>query len=733
LERKRLNIVVTVLVLLFLAPVLKAQTDTLKSACALIYTGQFDAAEELIKQAKPCEKLARLSTIINQYKDIRFRRKSAWRKEYSQQVEKLEKFRTGTDPNDINDVNGLTAALLVVTRAREFANETQRQRLLADAFVQKLLQKAVDRASWFEAEGKWLDAFTTCYQWLKELEPDNKAYSNHAEELLDKVGLLESFKDSPCETRSQRYERIEPEMFFRAVDVLSFSYVRPLDYRQMAIKAIERCIMLAEVLKNSDIKLNRQSYPINDSQMQAWKTGLGLILDEVNRSPIGLSKDKFKSILERVLVLNASCVKPLFAKVEQEVFENIEGQININAISDRNTLLPRGMLIAQFAEAALSVLDPYTVMVWPRHVEDFEKIMTNEFTGIGIEISKNEGVLTVVSLLPDTPAYYSGLDAGDIIEAIDGLETKDMPVICAVKHITGPAGTQVTLTIRRADQEQTRQITITRTKIIVPTIRGWQRTEAGQWLYMVDPAEKIGYVRITSFAERTADDLKKVLKQLEDEGIARGGLILDLRFNSGGLLSSAANVTDKFLRSGLIVRTQPRFGVPSYLTAHKRKTHPDYPLVVLINSISASASEIVAGALADKVHNRATLVGKRTHGKGSVQGITSYPNQGAQLKYTMAYYHLPSGQRVENAEAMKKLGRSNWGVRPDIKIELKRNELKQLFEVQRANDVLVKADHDEGTVPLKKRTIEQTIEADPQLAVGILIIKAKNIERRVNE
>jgi carboxyl-terminal processing protease len=173
--------------------------------------------------------------------------------------------------------------------------------------------------------------------------------------------------------------------------------------------------------------------------------------------------------------------------------------------------------------------------------------------------------------------------------------------------------------------------------------------------------------------------------------------------------------------------------VPSYLTAHKRKTHPDYPLVVLINSVSASASEIVAGALADKVHNRATLVGERTHGKGSVQGITSYPNQRAQLKYTMAYYHLPSGQRVENAEAMKKLGRSNWGIGPDVEIKLKRNELRQLFEVQKANDVLVKADHDEGAIPLKKRTIEQTIEADPQLAVGILIIKAKNIERRVNE
>ena len=162
--------------------------------------------------------------------------------------------------------------------------------------------------------------------------------------------------------------------------------------------------------------------------------------------------------------------------------------------------------------------------------------------------------------------------------------------------------------------------------------------------------------------------------------------------------------------------------------ANKKNTHPNFPLVILINRYSASASEIVAGVLADKAHNRAILVGERTHGKGSVQTITHYPRGGAQLKYTMAYYHLPSGQRVESRDAMKKQGRKDWGIEPNIKVELRSDELKKMIDVQRDNDVLVRANHNNGAVPLKRHTVEETLAADPQLAVGILVIKSKLIE-----
>jgi carboxyl-terminal processing protease len=132
--------------------------------------------------------------------------------------------------------------------------------------------------------------------------------------------------------------------------------------------------------------------------------------------------------------------------------------------------------------------------------------------------------------------------------------------------------------------------------------------------------------------------------------------------------------------------------------------------------------------LADKTHNRAILVGERTHGKGSVQGIAQYPKSGAQLKYTMAYYHLPSGQRVESKEAMRKQGRDDWGVGPNIEIKLRSDEIKKMIDVQRDNDVLVKAGHDAAGVPLAKRAAEEILTADPQLAIGVLIIRSKLIE-----
>jgi len=669
----------------------QGQAGVVETACELIYQGQFDAVDELIGERS---RVGRLAKIVQEYKGINQRRQLARKAAYEEQLVELEKLRAETDTNDVNDI---PAAFSIIVRACEFADEAQREQLLSESFVKQVFQQAMNKAAKFESEGKWLDAYTNCYYWLQAIEPDNEAYSDYAEQLLDKASIVASFQDSPCETRKERYEGVKKKMFVRAISALKSNYVSLIDYRQMATKAIRRCELLGEVMEFviDDFELTIE----NRKSLSAWSATLAAVLDEIEHSPTGVSEDKFIDVFEKVLTLSTTTVQ-----------------------------FPRSVLIAQFAEAALSALDPYTVMVWPRQVQDFEKMMTNEFTGIGIEISKRLGLLTVTSLLPDTPAYNSGLDAGDVIEAADGVETKDMSLICAVRKITGRAGTKVTLTIRRAGEENTRDITITRAKITVPTIRGWQRTEAGRWLYMIDEKNKVGYVRITSFSAETASDLEKALADLEAEGLK--GLILDLRFNSGGFLDSAIAVTDKFIEEGLIVVTRPRSWLTSstYASAHKENTHPNYPLVILVNSGSASGSEIVVGALADERHNRAILVGERTHGKGSVQGITQYPGEGAQLKYTMAYYHLPSGQRVESRETMKKEGRKDWGIGPDIEIKLRSDELRKMIDVQRDNDVLVKADHDKGGAALKKHTAEETLASDPQLAVGVLVVKSKLIQ-----
>jgi carboxyl-terminal processing protease len=688
--------------------------NIVKTACELISKGKFDAAGELILDARYSipdarteveTQLGQLAEIVQEYKGISEQRRLARDAAYAERLAELEKLRVAADTNDVNDVNdvnNISRVLSVIAKVSEFADKTQKAELLSEPFTRQSFQKAIDKSRELESKGRWLDAYAMCYSWLQAIDEANEAYSAHAEQLIEKANIAASFQDSPCESREERYENVKKGMFVRSIDALRSDYVNSIiDYRHLAIEAIKRCKLLAEVMNLSpDARrsLAESGVSSDERRLSTWSSGLAAILDEMGKPPMDVSRNKFIDIFEKVLALNSTTIG-----------------------------LPPQILIAQFAEASLSALDPYTAIVWPKQVEDFEKIMTNEFTGIGIEISKEKGLLTVASLLPDTPAYNSGLDAEDVIEKVDGVETKDMSLSCAVKSITGPAGTEVRLTIRRAGEDKTRDITIRRAKIIVPTIRGWQRTETGKWLYMIDKSRKIGYVHITSFSEKTSSDLEGVLNQLEAEGL--NGLILDLRFNSGGLLNTAVEVANKFLEEGPIVITRPRSWVSStYAWAHKEGTHPNYPLVILINSLSASASEIVAGALADPLHNRAILVGERTHGKGSVQGIISYPKGGAQLKYTMAYYHLPSGQRVKSRDEVKKQGGEDWGVGPGIKVKLRSDEIKKMFDVHRDNDVLVGADHDKEALPLRKHTIEESLSADPQLAVGLLVVKSKLIQ-----
>ncbi len=700
--------------------------DPLIEACRLIYHGHFSAAADLARAAKASqgERAEQLERIIQQHEQIAQRRQADRAEAYAEQLKELDKLRAVVDLSKVdppgkarkdadpdaesgsaepNEPNDVTDVLVVLVKATEYASDQQKVALLADPFVQKVLQISADRSVILEAQGKWLEAYTGYFYWLSAIDPDNTGYSDHADELVDKASIAGSFQDSPCETRKERFEGVEKRMFERAMDALSLHYVNSIDYFEMATKAIDRCDQLAQVLMIAGVQDpnpgGSSPFPAPvPEKVTAWSVALAGLRDEIEVRAQSFGKDEFLGVLDKVLSLNDATVQ-----------------------------LPRQPLIAHFAEASLKVLDPYTVMVWPRQVQDFEKMMMNEFSGIGIEISKPRGLLTVASLLPDTPAYRAGLDAGDVIEAVDGVPTKDMSLICAVKKITGPKGTSVVLAVKRPREEKAEEITITRDRIIVPTIRGWQRTEAGTWLYMVDEASRIGYVRITSFSSETSGDVETVLRELESQGLR--GLIVDLRFNTGGLLDSAVNIVDKFIREGLIVRTQPRIGmIPSYEYAHRRGTHPDYPLVILINSDSASASEIVAGALADPKHERAVLVGDRTHGKGSVQGITHYPGGGAQLKYTMAYYHLPTGQRVKSRDAVEKEGGKDWGVGPDVEIKLNSSEQNKMLSAQRDNDVLVQAARDEHGGSYKKRTLEETLESDPQLAVGLLIVQAKLIE-----
>ncbi len=674
---------------------------TAKSVCYDILRGQFDSAGRKLRRADPAEGgwLDRLGDIVGQYELIDKRRRLARQEVYEEQISKFTEFR---DKLDVNEANDISSVLLVIAKASKLAEPAEKERFLNKPFVKKCIEEAIERAAEYEKQGQWSKAYTECYALLSQIDEQNDDYSDYAEELIERIYIKASLQDSPCETRQQRHNGISRNMFIRALRVLDLSHVAMLDYTMMASKALRRCVLLGEILLFADTFTESDLSQPDKQAVSAWLAALQAVDAEVQSSVIGISKDKFIAVFDEVLSFNAVTIA-----------------------------MPEEVVISHFADAALEAVDPHTNLIWPYLVKGFQKDMMHEFSGIGIEIRKEAGQLKAVSLLPDTPAYHSGLDAGDIIETVDGLSTEQMSLHCAVRKITGPRGTEVTLKIRHPGQEEGDEITIVRDTIIVPTIRGWQRTTEGRWRYFIDQDRKIGYVRIMSFVEKTAEDLEQVLDQLEAGGLK--ALILDLRFNTGGHLASAVDISDKFLAEGIIVSTRPRYGVPIWESAHKKGTHPNYPLIILMNEQSASASEIVAGALQDPVHKRAVLVGARTHGKGSVQTIIDYPGGGSQLKYTTAYYHLPSGQRVASREEVEKKGTKDWGISPDVEVEIRADELQKMFEMQRNNDILVKADHDIQAAPLSKSTVEQLLEADSQLAIAALIARTRLIENEISQ
>lgn len=285
-------------------------------------------------------------------------------------------------------------------------------------------------------------------------------------------------------------------------------------------------------------------------------------------------------------------------------------------------------------DGMLTALDPHSSFLPPDMYKEMKIDTSGEFGGLGIEISVRDGILTVVSPIEDTPAFKAGLQSGDQILKIEDRFTKDMGVMDAVKLMRGPKGSPIAITIMRDSFEKPRELVLVRELIKVKSIKSRTLDEG------------FGYVRVAQFQERTADDLRRALGQLREEnGGSLRGLVLDLRNNPGGLLDQAVKVADLFLAEGLIVYTQGREeGAQMRFSANEKGTEPIYPMVVLINGGSASASEIVSGALQD--HSRAVVMGTQSFGKGSVQTIIPL-NDDSGLRLTTARYFTPKGTSIQ--------------------------------------------------------------------------------------
>jgi carboxyl-terminal processing protease len=319
-------------------------------------------------------------------------------------------------------------------------------------------------------------------------------------------------------------------------------------------------------------------------------------------------------------------------------------------------------------------------------LKEFDERTRGVFGGIGIQITVGEkdNLLTVVSPLEDTPAFRAGVLAGDKIIKINGEEVRisdEFTIEDAVKQLTGEPGTKVQITVRHLTGEEV-DIPLVRAKIQVKSVKGWVRANGGHWDSMIDPEAALGYLRVTSFVQTTEADLRAAIDRLRVLGMK--GLVLDLRFNPGGLLTSAVKMSDLFLDEGVIVSTRGREGRDySEITATRNGTEPEFPIVVLVNKFSASAAEIVSGALRD--HKRALVVGSRTYGKGTVQTVIPIRDGKAAIKLTTAHYYLPSGRNIHKLEGAKV-----WGVEPHVVVEMSDRERAAVLHQRAAADVIRK-------------------------------------------
>lgn len=323
-----------------------------------------------------------------------------------------------------------------------------------------------------------------------------------------------------------------------------------------------------------------------------------------------------------------------------EAFTNILSIVKKNYVEDVNTK----SLVNGAINGMLSSLDPHSAYLTPDLYKELQMDTQGRFGGLGIEITIKGGILTVVSPIEDTPAAKAGVKPGDQIFKIEDEFTKDMTLVDAVKKMRGPKGTKITISVRREGVAELINFTLVRDTIRVQSVRS-RNLEEGY-----------GYVRLAQFQERSDRDLQRSLEKLAAEKGGLKGLVLDLRNNPGGLLTQAVRVADLFLDSGMIVYTEGRIeSQRQKYFAQKDGSWMDFPVVVLVNGGSASASEIVAGALQD--HKRAIVLGTKSFGKGSVQTILPLDDSSA-LRLTTARYFTPKGRSIQ---AM--------GIVPDIVVE----------------------------------------------------------------
>ncbi|MEM9791049.1 MAG: S41 family peptidase [Planctomycetota bacterium] len=617
--------------------------------------------------------------------------------------------------------------------------------------VVEALNRTTQEAAAAEAAGEWVRA-SNLYRLLDLFYEDEKRYENQLDEANRNLRILQLYApehlQSLYDTEARRRAEVKGE---EAPEPATLE----LEPWQERLEGVNQTI-----LRSTLSQAHRRHIDKTDDD-RAFRRMLGAGLDNlravVESEPLAQTFEGLNNQGDRIGFLAelqqiARQLNDPGQKLDHlAAFTTIDRVITANAQSVK---LPEEVVIFELTEGATSSLDDFSSVIWPADIPAFLRTTQGRFTGIGVQISKRQGELIVVSPLEDTPAHRAGLKADDVIATVDGVSTANWSLTKAVDRITGDAGTDVNLEIKRRGQPQLIAYTITRAPIPIESVRGWRHLDEGGWDYFVDPASRIGYVRVSAFLPQTVDDLDAAVAQMQETGPING-LIIDLRFNPGGLYSAAVDIADRFLSTGSIVSTVNGDGKRTKQDSAKRHTtYRQFPVVALINQGSASASEIVAGALQD--WDRGVVVGNNSFGKGSVQDLYPLARGSAYLKLTTQYYQLPSGKIIHRTDDAEQ-----WGIAPDLAVEMTDQQVRDAIEFRQLIDVVrepgeviladiekpwaderfrkpnglreVQGERPDGSdlemVEIRKPVPEEIFELglDAQLEAAVLVLEAKRV------
>ncbi len=697
-----------------------ATVEELKSqAFAALKLGHFDQTGTLLRQASEINKdptLEKMTSWLSEFQVKQAHVTEQRRKEYQKLFD---------DTKKLEDAGYMVDAADAVARASRYADD--RDKFREEAWVKTAIDRTIALAADAERDGLWVRA-SRLYGDLSAIEPNNSKWRTKINDIASRRAILaiyapdtyaEVLKAETADSEKARqllnpelkpttkpvdetlddtfkidwkdiHEGVKVDMLREALEDARENYYRDVSYADM----------LAGGLKSIDLLVSTQG-------LEKTFPSLG---DETKRKAF---EESLKLVRDQVAVPEGG----LFGSDRRAVGKVVDALLEAN----RNSLaLPDSVIIYQFANGAMAVLDPFTNVIWPYDLIDFNAQTQGEFTGVGIQIQNNdEGYIKVVTPLEDSPALRAGVQPDDVITHIDGKSGKGLSVDRAKKHITGPAGTIVNLTIRSTDGSS-RDVLLRREVIKTASVKGWTHKPGGGWDFLLDPSNGVGYVRISNFTRDTGKELGAALRQIKtQDGRA---VIIDLRTNPGGLLTAAAEVVDRFMDHGVIVSTKSARvhsqSSPPLVARAQDDDVKDMPLIVLVNQYSASASEIVSGALKD--HERALIVGERTFGKGSVQIVVPISDKTANLKLTTSHYYLPSGRCIHREDDS-----SEWGVEPNLTVEVTPEQMGEINRIRQQLDILRDAPSTQPTsMPAEFKTPEDYLMAsDPQLSTALLLLR----------